>query len=493
MSLPSRAPVAVADDDRYSAFLRSILDIDRKGIMGNLTAQTGRGVKCALLLAATIAVLATLTVLAVTAQDARALPTFNTAVSGIGPCDSCHTQSSIHTGSTHSQQACSKCHTSGTATPPLPSACASCHGVSTILGKPTHTGLGCGTTSGCHGYIAPPTGIAASALSASSISLYWAKAASTSGVTGYRVERATASAGPWTTVASPTTNYSAATGLAANTTYYFRVSSLKGTATSAPSAVVSAKTRVAITVTAEQDYTGPTYTGTWTNVSNTLYSGSSVKRTTVAGSKVTVPFRGSAVRWIGTTGPSYGKVDIAVDGVAAATGLNLYATTTTYRKTIFTKSGLSDGAHTLTITSVVAGKPVDVDAFSVTGLAPVFNREEGTGTYIGTWSALSGTSYSGSSARLSSSSTASITFTFRGTGVTWMGTRAVARGKAKVYIDGVYVTTVDEFAAATAYRTIVWSKTGLALGTHTLKIMPAAAKNVASTSTAIDVDAISVR
>jgi hypothetical protein len=84
------------------------------------------------------------------AQNAQALPTFNTAGAGLGPCDSCHTKDAIHAGTTHSAQSCGKCHTSGTGTPPLPSACASCHTKAAILASSQHTSIGCGTAGGCH-------------------------------------------------------------------------------------------------------------------------------------------------------------------------------------------------------------------------------------------------------------------------------------------------------------------------------------------------------
>jgi hypothetical protein len=90
---------------------------------------------------------------------AAALPTFTDAVGGIGPCANCHTQANTHPTATHHVGiACSTCHTSGTATPPNPTACGGCHGgVTTILGKPSHTAQGCGTTVGCHGYTGPTT------------------------------------------------------------------------------------------------------------------------------------------------------------------------------------------------------------------------------------------------------------------------------------------------------------------------------------------------
>jgi IPT/TIG domain len=90
--------------------------------------------------------------------NANALPTFTTAVGGIGPCDSCHGESATHTSANHTTLACSSCHLSGTATPPTPVACAACHGgTSAILVSATHVTTKCGTTAGCHGAVSAAT------------------------------------------------------------------------------------------------------------------------------------------------------------------------------------------------------------------------------------------------------------------------------------------------------------------------------------------------
>jgi len=90
--------------------------------------------------------------------NANALPTFTTAVGGIGPCDSCHTMTATHAIVNHTTLACSSCHLSGTATPPTPVACAACHGgTSAILASATHVTTKCGSTVGCHGVVSTPT------------------------------------------------------------------------------------------------------------------------------------------------------------------------------------------------------------------------------------------------------------------------------------------------------------------------------------------------
>lgn len=109
----------------------------------------GRGRSLMLL----VLVLATVALFGIFVAQALALPTFNQAAEGIGPCDKCHAMTATH--DKHSSVTCDKCHVSGTSTPPLPTACASCHTAATIMANAAHTVQKCGTTPGCHGYVAP--------------------------------------------------------------------------------------------------------------------------------------------------------------------------------------------------------------------------------------------------------------------------------------------------------------------------------------------------
>lgn len=102
-----------------------------------------------------VLVLAAVALFGILVQQALALPTFNTAEKGIGPCDKCHKMADIHAKAAHAAAACDACHKVNTATPPLPSACASCHTTATIMANTAHTVQKCGTTDGCHGYVAP--------------------------------------------------------------------------------------------------------------------------------------------------------------------------------------------------------------------------------------------------------------------------------------------------------------------------------------------------
>ncbi len=113
--------------------------------------------------------LAALALSASLATSAHALPTFTTAVNGIGPCQNCHGMSATHSNPNHAAvyPTCSNCHPGDpTTVPPTPAKCGACHGgVTTILASAAHTTQGCGATIGCHGVnaasitsFAPPSG-----------------------------------------------------------------------------------------------------------------------------------------------------------------------------------------------------------------------------------------------------------------------------------------------------------------------------------------------
>lgn len=92
-------------------------------------------------------------------------------------------------------------------------------------------------------------------------------------------------------------------------------------------------------------------------------------------------------------------------------------------------------------------------------------------TYRGTWYGASRTSYSGGSARYTKSSTATATYTVTGRGIALVTTMASGRGKLKVYLDGVYVRTVDLYRSSASYRVLAFSRMFTTSGTHTIKLV----------------------
>jgi hypothetical protein len=109
-----------------------------------------------------------------------------------------------------------------------------------------------------------------------------------------------------------------------------------------------------------------TYGGTWRLASHPAYAGDAAKYATKAGASASFAFSGSKVIWYGPVGPTRGKARVLIDGTYVKT-VNLYSSTFTARKAVFSKSWATAGAHTLRIEVVgTAGHPyVAIDGFTV--------------------------------------------------------------------------------------------------------------------------------
>jgi CSLREA domain-containing protein len=91
--------------------------------------------------------------------------------------------------------------------------------------------------------------------------------------------------------------------------------------------------------------------------------------------------------------------------------------------------------------------------------------------YLKTWISTSSTKLAGGSARYAKASGASASYTFTGRSVAFVTTTGPTRGKAKIYINGAYVTTVDLDGMVTTYRVQAWAKTWTTSGTRTIKVV----------------------
>ncbi len=102
--------------------------------------------------------------------------------------------------------------------------------------------------------------------------------------------------------------------------------------------------------------------------------------------------------------------------------------------------------------------------------------------------------WSGGSALQSSTAGASVTFTFTGTSVRWLGSMGRGMGIAQVSIDGVALREVDLFARPTDLaHEPVFSAYDLADGRHTLTITVTGRKNNEAQGASVVVDAFDVQ
>jgi len=86
---------------------------------------------------------------------------------------------------------------------------------------------------------------------------------------------------------------------------------------------------------------------------------------------------------------------------------------------------------------------------------------------------LGGSSYYLNTIRYSTEPDDSIVYRFNGTGVYLISTKAPDRSKAKIYLDGRYIKTIDTHSSGTLYRRVVFSRLSLGDGDHTVKIVNA--------------------
>jgi hypothetical protein len=90
--------------------------------------------------------------------------------------------------------------------------------------------------------------------------------------------------------------------------------------------------------------------------------------------------------------------------------------------------------------------------------------------YAGGWKAASYPSYSGHRVMYATRTGASATFTFTGTGIAWFGPVGPTRGKARIYVDGNAIGTVDLRRSSFRARSLLYARP-LVAGRHTLKIV----------------------
>jgi hypothetical protein len=90
--------------------------------------------------------------------------------------------------------------------------------------------------------------------------------------------------------------------------------------------------------------------------------------------------------------------------------------------------------------------------------------------YRGTWERAEHRYYRGDRARQAKRKGQTATFRFTGSQVAWNGPNGPTRGKAKLYLDGQYVKTVDLYARTFDPRNRIYTKTFADAGAHTLTI-----------------------
>lgn len=113
-----------------------------------------------------------------------------------------------------------------------------------------------------------------------------------------------------------------------------------------------------------------------------------------------------------------------------------------------------------------------MSATAAVAVIPVrrFSERSPSITYQGTWKTATRTAYAGGAAKYASSPGASASFSFSGTRVVWFGPVGPTRGKANVFLDGVYQRTIDLHATTFRAHKLVYGRSWTTAARHTLVI-----------------------
>jgi hypothetical protein len=285
----------------------------------------------------------------------------------------------------------------------------------------------------------------------------------------------------------------------------------------------------------EQDDPRVAYTGSWPTNSYHKHSGGTARLSSQIGDRVTVTFEGTGIRWIGLKDPWSGQANLKLDNTQRGT-VETFSAIEQAQVPIVTFTGLAPGTHTLEITvggqrnPASGGYAVWIDAFEVftntgtpTPTAPPTPTPTGTPTatptptltptptpsatpppsttrveqdaaaagYTGNWYPHGG-GHSGGTAVLAGDPGSRATLSFSGTGVRWIGIKDSWSGIARVFIDGALQATIDTYAPTEQRQLVMYARSGLAPGAHTLAIEVTGERNASSGGAWIWVDAFDV-
>jgi hypothetical protein len=85
-----------------------------------------------------------------------------------------------------------------------------------------------------------------------------------------------------------------------------------------------------------------------------------------------------------------------------------------------------------------------------------------------------------------------VTITFNGTGIKWVAYRDEWSGVARIYLDRVETTMIDNYLSPSQARVVPYSIGGLPFGTHVLSIQVTGTRNASARGSWIWVDAFDV-
>jgi beta-glucanase (GH16 family) len=187
-----------------------------------------------------------------------------------------------------------------------------------------------------------------------------------------------------------------------------------------------------------------------------------------------------AVSWAAKPGSSAICKQLLTRGEGQATPFNVPPTSATATKALDTVTV----DQTIRYTAQATGCDGLASA-ATAGAARIYKLAQ-QGGYSGSWSTLTSSAFSGGSIAETYAKGAWISFYMgQAAAIALVGERGPHKGAARVYLDGKYLTTLNNYASATAERRVLWTDTFAAPGPHILTIV-----NVGTAGSGLGVDAL---
>jgi hypothetical protein len=242
------------------------------------------------------------------------------------------------------------------------------------------------------------------------------------------------------------------------------------------------------------------YVGTWAKEANVGYNSGAAMISNTNGSYATFKFNGTGFRWTGLKGVGIGIAKITIDGTSTFTTDN-YSSSTIFKNIVFEKTGLTAGEHTVKIEITNTKNTAASNYYQAIDTIEILNTVLTAGNYeenypyiqyVGTWAKEANVGYNSGAAMISNTNGSYATFKFNGTGFRWTGLKGVGIGIAKITIDGTSTFTTDNYSSSTIFKNVVFEKTGLTAGEHTIKIEITNTKNTAASNYYQAIDTITI-
>jgi len=218
------------------------------------------------------------------------------------------------------------------------------------------------------------------------------------------------------------------------------------------------------------------------------YDDTQHRSTSAADDRAEFTFTGPAsFALIYTKTPTSGSFQIYVDDdITYVPTIDAYSATTLWRQTTPVSPIYLSGTHTVKIRNMggTYGNDVNIDAIQI---IPVYDDSNALWTYTGTWTSYTGSGPLNNTRRYTATLNGTAAFSFNGPArfvLTY--TKTATSDNFEVYVDDVYVTTLNAYSATTLWQQTYTSPPYLS-GTHTMTI-----KNIGPSGKSMDVDAIQI-